>query len=497
METINKAAHTVTRTIWGSKEDTDTQSQQQQTEHRPTEHQLREGDEYTATEGNTLPTSGPGRSTYENKPIVTTTSETSTLTDDQSSFENLSTQSKGAESGTVDKSTEAMGVPQLKDTAATRHRRVDSGHAELEYRHDQGTPFQRFGVESSSDNGVHRTAAEIDQRSHTIEGNPRPLYHGDETSDDGIRRAGGRDRVQFDDARGSSGSLRPGETGEGERERGGSDQQKHQDKKMGYMEFGPGGGIPTGARIGTVQGGSAWGDKRQQDLGDAQTAHRDSKPSTLPHHDASSSHAETSNAITPESTHASHGPVEPSVSANPAHAQQDTLKHRGSDRPVEKPKDELKGVAKKEGKGEEEKEEKQDEPGHLYVKSTGVAAEGGDFDAAKPGAGREADRLYVALSFPFPLPIIQVFTLNSESGWCEQESTTLSQTHTPIKGIINPLPPTATTPPHLHLLPLNIQGCLDYTIRNMLILRRVSLCLQPVVAQREVRQYGIRAWGRH
>lgn len=30
--------------------------------------------------------------------------------------------------------------------------------------------------------------------------------------------------------------------------------------------------------------------------------------------------------------------------------------------------------------------------GELYVKSTGLAADGGDFDATKPGAGREADR---------------------------------------------------------------------------------------------------------
>ncbi|KAK0622965.1 hypothetical protein B0T14DRAFT_158872 [Immersiella caudata] len=31
--------------------------------------------------------------------------------------------------------------------------------------------------------------------------------------------------------------------------------------------------------------------------------------------------------------------------------------------------------------------------GELYVKSSGMEADGGDFDAAKPGAGREADRL--------------------------------------------------------------------------------------------------------
>jgi hypothetical protein len=32
--------------------------------------------------------------------------------------------------------------------------------------------------------------------------------------------------------------------------------------------------------------------------------------------------------------------------------------------------------------------------GTEYVKSTGLAADGGDFDASKPGAGREADRKY-------------------------------------------------------------------------------------------------------
>jgi len=31
--------------------------------------------------------------------------------------------------------------------------------------------------------------------------------------------------------------------------------------------------------------------------------------------------------------------------------------------------------------------------GEKYVKSSGMSADGGDFDAAKPGAGKEADRL--------------------------------------------------------------------------------------------------------
>lgn len=34
--------------------------------------------------------------------------------------------------------------------------------------------------------------------------------------------------------------------------------------------------------------------------------------------------------------------------------------------------------------------------GELYVKTSGLAADGGDFDATKPGAGREADRLMEA-----------------------------------------------------------------------------------------------------
>ncbi|KAJ8129218.1 hypothetical protein O1611_g4413 [Lasiodiplodia mahajangana] len=41
------------------------------------------------------------------------------------------------------------------------------------------------------------------------------------------------------------------------------------------------------------------------------------------------------------------------------------------------------------------KEEKHESKGtgEQYVKTTGLQADGGDFDATKPGAGREADRL--------------------------------------------------------------------------------------------------------
>ncbi|KAI0195143.1 hypothetical protein EV127DRAFT_501035 [Xylaria flabelliformis] len=55
--------------------------------------------------------------------------------------------------------------------------------------------------------------------------------------------------------------------------------------------------------------------------------------------------------------------------------------------------------AKGENKEEKETKEKEEEDnenkgtGEKYVKTTGLQADGGDFDATKPGAGKEADRL--------------------------------------------------------------------------------------------------------
>lgn len=42
---------------------------------------------------------------------------------------------------------------------------------------------------------------------------------------------------------------------------------------------------------------------------------------------------------------------------------------------------------------DDDNEEKSAGTGEQYVKTSGFAADGGDFDAAKPGAGREADRM--------------------------------------------------------------------------------------------------------
>ena len=41
--------------------------------------------------------------------------------------------------------------------------------------------------------------------------------------------------------------------------------------------------------------------------------------------------------------------------------------------------------------------------GEQYVKTSGLAADGGDFDATKPGAGREADRR------SYPIPVLSTF----------------------------------------------------------------------------------------
>lgn len=44
------------------------------------------------------------------------------------------------------------------------------------------------------------------------------------------------------------------------------------------------------------------------------------------------------------------------------------------------------------GEGKKEESSESQGSGEQYVKSTGLQADGGDFDATKPGAGREADR---------------------------------------------------------------------------------------------------------
>lgn len=125
------------------------------------------------------------------------------------------------------------------------------------------------------------------------------------------------------------------------------------------------------------------------------------------------------------------GTVEPSVGADPKSAQKPMQKQQGADRPSDEPsgeqtdaikddKDNVEDAMKKrdpndhsgepmkmhdgkentnnESKGpedgpEEEKKSEEDGTGEKWIKTSGMAADGGDFDAAQAGAGREADRL--------------------------------------------------------------------------------------------------------
>jgi len=134
----------------------------------------------------------------------------------------------------------------------------------------------------------------------------------------------------------------------------------------------------------------------------------------------------------PTSSNDNSGPGAASVSADPSSAPQDTQKQQGADRPADEPSsdehDRIKATKKEAeeaatvdtsgpgprsledkardggaagasagGEGEEEdgpqKESHGEGTGEKYVKSSGMKADGGDFDASNPGAGKEADRL--------------------------------------------------------------------------------------------------------
>ena len=91
--------------------------------------------------------------------------------------------------------------------------------------------------------------------------------------------------------------------------------------------------------------------------------------------------------------------VEPSAGAQPSPGAQPTHKQQGADKPLKEPSGDHSSVAASntgdskplgsdmklghEGHGEG--------TGEKYVRSTGLAADGGDFDATRPGAGREAE----------------------------------------------------------------------------------------------------------
>ncbi|KAF3308018.1 hypothetical protein TWF173_001996 [Orbilia oligospora] len=104
--------------------------------------------------------------------------------------------------------------------------------------------------------------------------------------------------------------------------------------------------------------------------------------------------------------------AQPSVNADPSSAQQGTHQHQGGSKPTAEPDTPLTGSGDSNVSGasggsmgggaggpggmklpDSENESKGEGTGTKYEKSTGLAAEGGDFDATRPGAAREAARL--------------------------------------------------------------------------------------------------------
>lgn len=98
------------------------------------------------------------------------------------------------------------------------------------------------------------------------------------------------------------------------------------------------------------------------------------------------------------------GAVDSSVGSDPSSGQKFDQKQQGADRPNVAPTgDDEEAVKSSKAKAERAAENQLtgggpkdkstgEGTGEKWVKTTGMAAEGGDFDASKPGAGREADR---------------------------------------------------------------------------------------------------------
>ena len=112
----------------------------------------------------------------------------------------------------------------------------------------------------------------------------------------------------------------------------------------------------------------------------------------------------------PLSSEASSGAIEPSIGADPTAGQKSFQKQQGADRPLEEPLGKhadavIGGATKTENTqasgapsdtysraSATDHQSKSTGIGEEYVKSSGTAAEGGNFDASKPGAGKEAHR---------------------------------------------------------------------------------------------------------
>lgn len=150
--------------------------------------------------------------------------------------------------------------------------------------------------------------------------------------------------------------------------------------------------------------------------------HETEKTGVVSAHQPSSAFSENK----PTSSNDTSGPgAEPSVSAEPASGARIIPEHQGADRPHDEPgHEESKAIKETKESAEEaasvdvsgpgpkplseittatagsstgeddgpQKESHGSGTGEKYIKSTGMQADGGDFDAANAGAGKEADR---------------------------------------------------------------------------------------------------------
>ena len=194
---------------------------------------------------------------------------------------------------------------------------------------------------------------------------------------------------------------------------------------------------------------------------DVPTATEDTPPTDITHGSDNLPEAPPQSIPTadaPAVPETSTGVVEPSVSADPTSGQEPFQKEQGADRPLEEPTGEqAAGITDEKVKTEDtqaggnisgaptttelsdpaDQSEKPIEPvshvteekgvegdskdsvtGEQYVKSTGLAADGGNFDAAKPGAGKEADRKLLLFFYVLPFSVFFSHSVISISTLC-------------------------------------------------------------------------------
>lgn len=174
--------------------------------------------------------------------------------------------------------------------------------------------------------------------------------------------------------------------------------------------FGPSGGIAEG---GMPQGRNVMGDVRPEHETEKTgvTGIHNNDPKMTQEFPSSSNEPSAAPGGQSRAPAGGFGVAEPSVGADPSSGQKPMQKQQGADRPVEEPSGENEQAIREKKEATEKAAEKKDRSGQplggqenqgekgtgeKWVKSTGFAADGGDFDAAKPGAGKEADRKITA-----------------------------------------------------------------------------------------------------